>query len=327
MIPIFFSVLSTLAMYLLYYNIYFLSIVFVLQYFTYTNGNRAAHNSDTTPTIAVTTRAGRMGILSMSIEVLKSFLDVGTVVLLFLAFAFGAGVLITGNVINERQAEQLKTFDKELTDAKTELGKQQERAAQLEKGNIEAQRSLESERLTRLEMEESLAPRMLVSSNDAIRRLQRSGSTKYLLEFVSDAEAERIATQIAWVLTLSDWVKLSSGSTSIAPIRDGIAVEAKLVNGKTPIPASELAEYLRANGLHVWTGSLKEPFRLDEIPDGAVRIRIGLKPNLYFEKKFADGTLATMKLLDALKTPGLERKELTKKEVERLRSEWKLPAQ
>jgi hypothetical protein len=84
-------------------------------------------------------------------------------------------------------------------------------------------------------------------------------------------------------------------------------------------------EYLRANGLQVWTTSLKEPFRSDEIPDGAVRIRIGLKPNPYFEKKFAEGTLRTKKLLDSLSTLGLERTQLSKEEIERLRREWALP--
>jgi hypothetical protein len=68
--------------------------------------------------------------LSMSVEGLKSVFDVLTVVVLFLAFLFGAGVLITGNIINKRQAEQLRQFDKDVTEAKTELGKQQTRAAE-----------------------------------------------------------------------------------------------------------------------------------------------------------------------------------------------------
>jgi hypothetical protein len=68
----------------------------------------------------------------MSVEALKSFFDVGTVILLFLAFAFGAGVLITGNIINGRQAVQLRQFDKGLTDAKTELAKAQATTAILQ---------------------------------------------------------------------------------------------------------------------------------------------------------------------------------------------------
>ena len=83
----------------------------------------------------------------MSIEALKSFFDVGTVVLLFLAFAFGAGVLITGNIINARQSNQLRQFDKDLTEAKTELGKQQERAANAERSAADAKKTAEGFRL------------------------------------------------------------------------------------------------------------------------------------------------------------------------------------
>ncbi len=71
----------------------------------------------------------------MSVEALKSLFDVLTVVLLGLTFLAGTGVLITGNIINRRQSEQLKTFDSDMTKAKSELATQQERAAKAE-GNI-----------------------------------------------------------------------------------------------------------------------------------------------------------------------------------------------
>lgn len=65
----------------------------------------------------------------MTVEGLKTIFDWIAVILLFLTFAAGVGVLITGNIINERQGQQLRQFDKDLTEAKTELSKQQERAA------------------------------------------------------------------------------------------------------------------------------------------------------------------------------------------------------
>ncbi len=77
----------------------------------------------------------------MSVEAVKSFFDIGTVVLLFLTFAFGAGVLITGNIINSRQAKQLRKFDEDLTGAKTELAIQQTRAATAERDVAEAKKS------------------------------------------------------------------------------------------------------------------------------------------------------------------------------------------
>jgi hypothetical protein len=68
----------------------------------------------------------------MSVEGWKSLFDLATVVLLFLTFAAGSGVLITGNIINKRQEGKLHQFDVDLTGAKTELAKQQERAAKAE---------------------------------------------------------------------------------------------------------------------------------------------------------------------------------------------------
>jgi hypothetical protein len=68
----------------------------------------------------------------MSVAALKSVLDILTVVLLGLTFFAGAGVLITGNIINKRQSDQLKTFDSDITKAKSDLATQQERAATAE---------------------------------------------------------------------------------------------------------------------------------------------------------------------------------------------------
>src|ERR1700691_4158757 len=67
--------------------------------------------------------------MTMTVEGLKVVFDWIAVILLFLTFAAGVGVLVTGNIINERQAHQLRQFDKDLIGAKIELGKQQERAA------------------------------------------------------------------------------------------------------------------------------------------------------------------------------------------------------
>lgn len=68
----------------------------------------------------------------MSMEALKSFCDWAAIVFVFLTFIAGTGALITGNILNDRQAEQLRKFDKDLTDAKRALTGQQERAAALE---------------------------------------------------------------------------------------------------------------------------------------------------------------------------------------------------
>jgi hypothetical protein len=189
---------------------------------------------------------------------------------------------------------------------------------------VESQRELERERLTRLELERSLAPRVLVSSSDAIRRLQRFAGTKYILEFVPDAETEHLVSLIAWNLTLADWEQLRAARHFDTPIRDGIAIETGLVNGNLLDSARDLAEFLEANNLRVFTASLKEGFRLDEIPKGTVRIRVGFKPNPYFEDKLGEEASTTAFLLNTMSTPGLIRRELTEEEIKRLRSEWRL---
>ncbi|HTU44426.1 MAG TPA: hypothetical protein VMF91_05160 [Bryobacteraceae bacterium] len=65
-----------------------------------------------------------------------------------MAFAFGAGVWFTSNIINERQAAQLRQFDKDLTGAKSELGKQQERAANAERSLLELRERIKPRHLT-----------------------------------------------------------------------------------------------------------------------------------------------------------------------------------
>ncbi|HWX53666.1 MAG TPA: hypothetical protein VN176_03645 [Verrucomicrobiae bacterium] len=68
----------------------------------------------------------------MTVESWKTVFDIGTLVLLFVTAAFATGIFLTGDIINKRQGEQLRQFDKDLTEAKTNLGKQQERAAAAE---------------------------------------------------------------------------------------------------------------------------------------------------------------------------------------------------
>src|SRR5882762_3986304 len=68
----------------------------------------------------------------MSLEAWKSFLEWGGIVLLAATVFFGAGALLVNSRLSALQAEKLRQFDKDLTDAKTDLGKQQERAAKAE---------------------------------------------------------------------------------------------------------------------------------------------------------------------------------------------------
>jgi len=97
----------------------------------------------------------------------KRFFDVASVALVLATFVAGAGVLWTGNIINKRQETQLREFDIRLTESKTELGKQQERAAKAEKELKETSNVAGSAILTAGEANEHAAK--LESANLSLR--------------------------------------------------------------------------------------------------------------------------------------------------------------
>lgn len=111
----------------------------------------------------------------MSIEAWKSFFDNGALVLLFLTFAFGAGILITGNIINERQAKEIKQFGIDLKDKDVKISeandragaaierasKADERASKNEKEAARLAKEAEDERMARAKIEARVAWRRL----------------------------------------------------------------------------------------------------------------------------------------------------------------------
>ena len=101
----------------------------MLQYLASSTGPIIAQTRESAPRTSRRLLNGSLRISFMTVEFLKTIFDWIAVILLFLTFAAGVGVLVTGNIINKRQGVQLRQFDKNLTEAKTELGKQQERAA------------------------------------------------------------------------------------------------------------------------------------------------------------------------------------------------------
>jgi F0F1-type ATP synthase membrane subunit b/b' len=167
----------------------------------------------------------------MSVETLKTVFDVGTVVLLFLTFAFGAGVLVTGNIINHRQAQQLRKFDEDLTDAKTELGRQQERAAKAEQDAADAKTTAAqtSERATVLEK----------SALDA-KAAQQRVETDLAKQQERTADAEKAASDAALALakfkqprtlTREQRERITAKARPFA----GMAFDVATSNGKEPL--------------------------------------------------------------------------------------------
>jgi hypothetical protein len=74
----------------------------------------------------------------MSAENWKTTFEVIGVLLLLLTFLAGAGALYFSNRVNAIKDRELRNFDSELTDAKRELGTQQERTARAQKDASDA---------------------------------------------------------------------------------------------------------------------------------------------------------------------------------------------
>jgi uncharacterized membrane-anchored protein YhcB (DUF1043 family) len=219
----------------------------------------------------------------MSLESWKSFFEIGGVLLLFLTFVFGAGVVITSTRINARQAVQLRNFDKQLTDAKSELGKQQERTAQadarvagLETDSANAKsemakqqtRAANAERAL-LELQQRLAHRRISQSDHdkLVASLQPFRGSIVHLTKLGDAEAAQFAEDILTVLHDAGWsVQLSIAGT-ISPPRYGLFCT---VDASTP------AGQALAAALHTLPTA---DVRSGTVPQGVVgNILVGLKP-------------------------------------------------
>ncbi len=165
----------------------------------------------------------------MSVEALKSFFDSAAVVLLFLTFLAGMGVLLTGNVINKRQESKLHQFDKDLTAAKSDLAKQQERAATAE-GRIaladqhaeeakakaeefrldiaKANKAAEDERMARVKLQERVAWRTI--SPTEIARIGsklriHQGIHIYVGTLAGNEEAVSFSEDIADIIKAAGW--------------------------------------------------------------------------------------------------------------------------
>lgn len=82
----------------------------------------------------------------MPVETWKSIADWATIVFIALTVVSGSAALILGDRMNEKQAEQLRKFNEDITAAKTELGVQQERAANAER-QLEEIRERQSSRV------------------------------------------------------------------------------------------------------------------------------------------------------------------------------------
>ncbi len=167
----------------------------------------------------------------MSVESLKSIFDIAAVVLLFLTFAAGAGVLITGNIVNRRQEEKLRNFDRELTGAKSSLAVQQERAAKadgrvagLEQDAASAKEAMgkQQERAANaerrlLELQERISwrtPDRALAAQLAPSLKQFAGQKYAVIADIKDPEGLSVVSWVTILLSDANWELETARSTS-----------------------------------------------------------------------------------------------------------------
>jgi hypothetical protein len=131
----------------------------------------------------------------MTVEGWKSVFDWGTVILLFLTFAFGAGIVITGGILGKQQEEKARQFEKDLTEAKTKLGEQQERAATAEIRLLELQERVR---------QRNISPEQEKVLSAALRSMPSKGEVTILC-VMGDVEGVAFASQIRGILKSAGW--------------------------------------------------------------------------------------------------------------------------
>src|SRR5271154_5473364 len=82
-------------------------------------------------------------------ETAKTFCEWAGVILILLSFLAGFGAVFAGRKIAAAQKTQLERFDQDLTAAKIELAKEQERAAKAERELLEIQEYQQPRHLTK----------------------------------------------------------------------------------------------------------------------------------------------------------------------------------
>ena len=169
----------------------------------------------------------------MSVEAWKSLFDVAAVVLLFLTFAAGAGVLITGNVVNKRQEEKLRKFDGDITRAKSDLTLQVGHVAVLQKEASDARAAqqqvgieLEKQRQRTAEAEKTLLALTKRQGNRHISEhsvrvsLQGKPAGRVIIWYQpNDPEAYWFSFQIMGELMSAGWI-----ASQPVPVPDNISV-------------------------------------------------------------------------------------------------------
>ncbi len=232
----------------------------------------------------------------MPLEVWKSVFEIGGVALLFLTFVSGAGVVLTTNRLNERQAERLREFDKQLTDAKTELVKQQGRAAtaEIELNRVANTAGAANERAAKLEIEAaSQRERAARAEKDLLELRERTAWRRLpvdqqykLTELLKKFGTAPINLNVSAAggqeaITLRDDIMVAITSAGIQMPRRELMLDANVPGGGIGIKRGQNreAEAEAIADFFISVGLAKKPVPGEMTPDASeLTIVVGSKP-------------------------------------------------
>lgn len=195
----------------------------------------------------------------MNLESLNALFQWGSVGLIAVTFFIGAGALVTGNRINERQTERLVSLETELAATRTTLAAQQERAARAE--------------AELLEMRSRITPRHLTADQRDQLVARLSTRPKGIADVVcpsNDGEACVFAEELQAVLNDSGW---TTTYTQAVLVRVPVGVQLQQPNeGDATLSMGALYAALRAFGVD--TSGAFDP----AIAQGRIEVLVGRKP-------------------------------------------------
>lgn len=178
--------------------------------------------------------------------------------------------------------EKAATATKLGGDAMVRAGTLEVAAASLKSQNLAIEKKLETERSTRLELEKSLAPRVIRGNADVLKPY---AGVNVIIESSPDAEPRKLANSIALTLdTFSGWTITSISVVSgLGPGFDtGVSVET--ISGSKELLSTEAGQtlivFLNETGIQAldFFTSITP-----DIPPNTVKVRVGLNPMSYFE--------------------------------------------
>jgi hypothetical protein len=232
----------------------------------------------------------------MSVEAWKAIFDWGTVVLVGLTFVFGAGALITGNILSERQEKELSQVKLQTASAQKDADDANERSKSLEHANLELRSQVATLETGAAKQQERAAEaeQELLRLQDRVKiRHLSAEQRKKMIDFLTSTEASKIpkgtirihrllldqtaqafALEIKEAFAVAGWPSDDIGRDMI-PSGDTIPVGIVVIfhsSQNIPVHAGLILHALIAADLNPTSG--ENP----GVPDGMVEILVGIKP-------------------------------------------------